>query len=172
MGMMQELGLEVVESRRSHRAIAGMAGSRPGAWAMSKLLRPIDEIVYKRSNGRTTASSSLAGLPIVMISTTGAKSGHARTTPLTAIPIGDNVALLGTNFGQTTTPGWVYNLEANPEGTAACGEVSISFTARSANQAEHAEVLASAGRIYSGYDKYRDRVKERAIRVFILEPTL
>jgi len=170
VGMMQELGLEVAESRMVYRAVAVMASSRAGAWAMSKLLYRLDGIVYKRSEGRATVSSSLAGLPIVMISTKGAKSGQTRTAPLTAIPIGDNIGLVGTNFGQTTTPGWVYNLEAHPEGRASRGSAVVQFVARPADQPERAEILASAGRIYSGYDKYRERVTARTVRVFILEP--
>ena len=41
--------------------------------------------------------------------------------PLLAVPIDDNLAIIGSDYGQQTTPGWVYNLEANPAATIASG---------------------------------------------------
>lgn len=167
--MMEQLGLDVVDPRLIHRVIAVMASSRSGAWLMSKVIHRLDGIAFSRSNGRSTVSSSLAGLPTVMISTTGARSGQVRTSPLTAIPLADNVGLVGTNFGQKATPGWVYNLEANPAGVASHGEVTVEFLARPADEDEREEILESAARIYRGYDKYRERVTGRVVRVFVLE---
>ena len=54
------------------------------------------------------------GIPVVDVTTTGRKSGQRRTTHLIAIPYTDTLALIGTNFGQPSTPAWVLNLEADP----------------------------------------------------------
>jgi deazaflavin-dependent oxidoreductase (nitroreductase family) len=169
LGLMQELGIEVAKSRRRYRAIAVITSSRLGAWVLSKLLHRLDAVFFKRSDGIRTLSGMLAGLPTVMISTTGAKSGLARTSPLTAVPIADSIGLVGTNFGQARTPGWVYNLEANPAGTASRGDITVGFVARAAIGGEGEEILKSAARIYSGYDKYRERLTVRNVRVFILD---
>jgi deazaflavin-dependent oxidoreductase (nitroreductase family) len=48
------------------------------------------------------------------VTTTGRRSGLRRTTHLIAVPYGDTLALLGTNFGQPATPAWALNLEADP----------------------------------------------------------
>ncbi len=169
MGLMQELEIKIAKSRLRYRAVAPITSSRPGAWVLSKLLHRLDAVFFKRSNGLKTLSGMLAGLSTVMISTTGAKSGLTRTSPLTAVPIADSIGLVGTNFGQARTPGWVYNLEANPGGTASRGDISVGFTARAANEGEREEILRSAARIYSGYDKYRERLTARRVRVFVLE---
>jgi len=166
---MQELEIEVAKSRRRYRGVAVLTSSRLGAWAMSKILHRFDAVFFKRSSGSKTLSGMLGGLPTVMISTTGAKSGRPRSSPLTAVPIADSIGLVGTNFGQARTPGWVYNLEANPTGTASRGDITVGFVARAADEGEREEILTSAARIYSGYDKYRARVTVRDVRVFILD---
>jgi deazaflavin-dependent oxidoreductase (nitroreductase family) len=169
VGLMQELEIQVAQSRRSYRTVAVVTSSRPGAWAMSKSIHRLDGIFFRRSNGFRTLSGMLAGLPTIMISTTGAKSGLTRTSPLTAVPVAASIGLVGTNFGQARTPGWVYNLEANPVGTASRGDIAAAFVARYADDGEREEILTSAARIYSGYDKYRERVTVRNVRVFILD---
>lgn len=168
MGLIQELGIEIPNRNSRHNAVAAIASSRPGAWLMSKVAHRLDGVVFRRSGGRQTMSSILAGLPIVMITTTGAKSGLARTSPLTAVPVGEDIALVGTNFGQESTPGWVYNLEADPTGRASHGPSTVDFVAQPADEEERPQALLTAAKMYSGYDKYRGRVTDREVRVFIL----
>lgn len=170
MGLMAALDLKPVSTSASKTLVTKLASSKPGAWLMSKAMHRLDQLMFKATHGRHTPSAILAGLPIVMISTIGAKSGQVRTSPLVGVPHGDDIALVGTNFGQTKTPGWVYNLEANPEGVAKNGEAEASFVARLANDEESEQVLAAAGKMYVGYDKYRDRISGRTVRVFILSP--
>ncbi|MGI9624154.1 MAG: nitroreductase family deazaflavin-dependent oxidoreductase, partial [Acidimicrobiales bacterium] len=61
------------------------------------------------TGGKTTVPGLLAGLRVVMLTTTGAKSGEPRTMPLVGIPSDGDLAVIGSNFGQGPTPGWVYN---------------------------------------------------------------
>ena len=105
------------------------------------------------------------------MTTTGRKSGQRRTSHLIATPYDGTLALLGTNFGQPSTPAWVLNLEADPRATITFRNVSREVTARAATPDEAEEIFALAGRFYPGYVSYRRRIGEsRRVRAFVLEP--
>ena len=67
------------------RFVQAFASSRPGASFGSHVMHHLDRFVFKLSRGSTTATSYLAGFPMVVLTTIGAKSGQLRTTPLVAI---------------------------------------------------------------------------------------
>ena len=67
----------------------------------------IDRPLHRWTGGRLTAPGLLAGLPVIMVTTTGARSGLARTMPLAGIPVADDLAVVGSNFAQARTPAWV-----------------------------------------------------------------
>jgi deazaflavin-dependent oxidoreductase (nitroreductase family) len=169
MGLMHDLGLEVRHPNPLQRAIQQLVSTRAGAWLTSKALHPVDKVLFKASRGRLTAASLLAATPVIMVTTKGAKSGRERTTPLIGIPLGAGLALIGTNFAQKPTPGWVYNLEADPSATIAYRERAVAVTARPADASEADQVFALSRGVYGGYNTYRARVDHRPIRVFILE---
>lgn len=169
MGVMNELGYEYRPTNAVQRAMQQMVASRPGAWLFSKFLHAVDRPLFRATGGKYTMPSLLAGLPVVMVTTIGRKSGAARTMPLLAIPSGDDLAVIGSNFGQASTPGWVHNLEARPEATIEYRGTSIEATARRADAAEADATFAEAAKIYPGYAKYRERANHREIRVFVLE---
>ena len=169
MGVQAALGYRHRTGNPIHRANRALAGSKPGAWFFSKTIQPLDGLALRLTKGRTTATETLAGLPVVNVTTTGRKSGQPRTAPLIAVPIGDDLALLGTNFGGKRTPAWVYNLEADPTATAEYRNVEVAVVARPATDAEYEQVFETGGSVYGGYTKYRSRVDGRDIRVFVLE---
>ena len=171
MGLATEIGYEIRPTNAAQRAMQHVAASKPGAWMFSKVLHHADRRLHAWTSGRYTVPTILAGLPVVMVTTTGARSGVPRTMPLLAIPIGDDLAVIGTNFGQTDTPGWVFNLEADPHGSVTYRDREVAFVARPATDAEYDTAFASAAQVYPGYDKYRERISDRRIRVFVLEPT-
>jgi len=106
---------------------------------------------------------------VVMFTTTGAKTGKRRTMPLLGIPVGEDLAVIGSNYGQKNTPGWVYNLEADPSATVGYRDRSVEVVARRADETETDRVFDLASAVYPGYAKYRVRADHRAIRVFVLE---
>ena len=146
------------------------ASTRWGAWAFSKTLMPIDRVVRRLSKGRTSAPQLLAGLPVLFVTTTGRRSGRPRTAPLIAVPCGDSLALLGTNFGQSSTPTWVLNLEADPGATVTYKDAELAVRARPATRVERDEVWSASKAIYPGYAKYRKRISGREVGIFVLEP--
>lgn len=171
MGVLDELGYDVKPANAAQRLTQRIAASRPGAWLFQRTLYPVDKLLYRRTDGRVTVPGLVAGLPVIMLTTTGAKTGQSRSMPLVGIPMGDTLAVIGSNYGQQATPGWVYNLEADPAATVAYRDRSVAVTARPATDAEADEAFDIATTIYPGYGKYRERADHRVIRVFVLEPT-
>ncbi len=170
MGLMSEVGYEPSESNVVQRSLQHVVASKPGAWLFSKFMYAVDKPLFGATGGKHTLPSLLAGLPVVMLTTTGRKSGEPRTMPLLGIPTGDDLAVIGSNFGQEHTPGWVYNLESLPEATVEYRGTAVDVGARLADEAEADEVFAEAAKIYPGYAKYRERADHRPIRVFVLAP--
>jgi deazaflavin-dependent oxidoreductase (nitroreductase family) len=152
------------------RSVRVVTSSRGGAWIVARLAPVLDRAVARLTRGRTTASAALSGLPVIVVTTTGRRSGMPRQAQLIGIPVDDDgLALLGTNFGQATTPTWALNLEADPRATVAHGAVSLEVVARPATDEERAEVLASAAALYVGYSRYASRITGRRVRIFVLD---
>lgn len=169
MGLAEDLGYRHGRANAVHRLAQWFASTRPGAWAFSKSLRHLDDLVARVSGGRTSAPELLAGLSVLELTTTGRKSGRRRTSHLIAVPYADTLALLGTNFGSPATPAWVLNLEADPRTTVTHRGTSLEATARAATPEERSAVLAGSARVYGGYLKYQQRITGRHLRIFILE---
>ena len=170
MGLADDLGYRLRPPNAFQALVQRLASTRPGAWLFSKVLRHLDDVVGRLTSGRTSAPEVLAALPVLDVTTTGRKSGLRRTSHLIAVPIGDTVALLGTNFGQPSTPAWVLNLEADPRATVTYRRRTVEATARPADPEEHAAVLAGSAHVYGGYLKYQQRITGRRLRIFLLDP--
>jgi deazaflavin-dependent oxidoreductase (nitroreductase family) len=170
MGVATDLGYRHHRANVFHRAVQGFASTEPGAWLFSKLLRRLDDLVVRASRGRTSAPEVLAGLPVLDLTTTGRRSGQPRTSHLIAVPYDDTLALLGTNFGQPSTPAWVLNLESDPRATVTHHGSSLEVVARQATEEEQEAVLAGSTAVYGGYLKYQQRITGRRLRIFLLDP--
>jgi deazaflavin-dependent oxidoreductase (nitroreductase family) len=129
----------------------------------------LDTLVLKVSKGKHTIAE-LVGFPMIEITTTGAKTGEARTMPLVSLIDGEKIALIGSNFGRKTNPGWYYNLKKNPQCTALVNGQSQNYLARETQNEERQKYWDMAVSLYKGYDLYRIRASHRQIPVMILEP--
>ncbi len=170
MGLISELHYEVKGANAIQRLTQKVAASGPGAWVFQRTLYRIDKGLFRLTKGRLTVAGLMAGLPVIMLTTTGAKTGKDRAMPLLGIPMDDDMAVIGSNYGQSSTPGWVYNLRAKAEATVAHGSESVEVTARSANEAETERAFEAGAAFYGGYPRYRERASHREIEVFVLEP--
>lgn len=171
MGLAAELGYHHRAGNPVHRGLRALAGTRAGGWAFSHSLRHLDDAVGTVTRGRHSAPGLLAGLAVLDLTTTGRRSGQPRTSHLLAVPYGDTLALIGTNFGQSGTPAWVLNLEADPAATVSYRGTTRAVSARLATPEEADGIFASAGELYPGYLAYRRRLAgRRDVRVFVLEP--
>jgi deazaflavin-dependent oxidoreductase (nitroreductase family) len=152
------------------KALRRVAASGPGAWLFARVLYRIDRPVYRLTRGRHTFASLLSGIPVVMITTTGARSGQPRTVPVLGIPTADGVAVIASNFGQRRHPGWYFNLRANPEGLMAVDGERRRFRAIEAEGERRRAIWAEGLRVYPGWSQYERRASNRQIAVFVLEP--
>ncbi len=169
MSVAADLDYRFKPANAAQRALQALVATRGGAWVFARVLPTLDTWIQRVTHHRHTAPSLLAGLPVVDLTTTGRKSGLRRTTHLIAVPYGDTLALLGTNFGQPSTPAWVLNLEAEPAATLSYRGATLEVVARLASDVEQAEVLARSEKLYIGYRKYQTRITGRRLRVFVLE---
>jgi len=142
---------------------------QPVSAFLARYLHHIDEITLRLSCGRWTVTG-LVGLPVIQLTTTGAKSGLSRTVPLVGLVDGEKIALIGSNFGEPNHPGWVHNLKANPECQVRYHGTSQRYIARFIEGQERETYWQMALSYYAGYEKYKARAGEREIAVILLEP--
>lgn len=93
----------------------------------------------------------------------------ARTSPLLGFPLGEDMAVIGTSFGQENTPGWAHNLDAYPDAWVVYRGSEVRVVARRAESEETKLVWETAARAYPGYANYARWASHRQIRVFVLE---
>jgi len=169
VGLAADLGYSHRKPTAVQRWIIGLASTRVMSALNRKLLPGADRLVVRLTRGRATATSLISGVPTIWLTTTGARSGRGRTVPLLGFPRGDDLAVIGTSFGQRATPGWVLNLEAREAAVVAHGGVQVEVCARPALPAEAELIWEQAQRIYPGYARYAGWAPHRTIRVFVLE---
>lgn len=143
---------------------------RPVAWLFSHFAHHVDRGLMWLTNGRYSAGKLLFGMPIICLTTTGARSGQPRTVPLLAVPDGENIILVASNWGQGHHPGWYYNVRANPEVLVEHNGVKSPYIARQAAGEEREGKWGTAVRFYPGYEAYKKWAKGREIPVFVLLP--
>jgi deazaflavin-dependent oxidoreductase (nitroreductase family) len=157
------------ESNGRQRAIRRFASSGPGSWFFARVLHHVDKPVYRLSGERFTLTSLLAGLPMAMLTTTGAKSGEPRTVPVLGLPTPDGLAVISSNYGQRNHPAWYHNLRANPEGRVSVDDDARDFRAVEAEGERRERVWQEALDVYPGFATYEKRASHRRIAVWVLE---
>ena len=124
--------------------------------------------LYKLTGG--TLGANLGGRPMLLLTTTGRKSGKKRATPLQYLRDGENMVVVASNGGNKNHPAWLYNVRANPEATAQTGKKVTKVRADVANEEERARLWPLLLEAYHGYQDYEDET-ERTIQVVVLTPT-
>jgi deazaflavin-dependent oxidoreductase (nitroreductase family) len=148
------------------RRTAGVViGSKAGAWCVRKLT-PVDRWLLRRSNGRFTIFGPIAA-PLLLLTTTGRKSGQRHQTPLAYMREGDRLLLVASNFGQAHHPAWSLNLLADPHAWVTMGGTEIPVVATQVTGAEHDHIFRKFADYVSNYEAYRART-DRELRVFAL----
>jgi deazaflavin-dependent oxidoreductase (nitroreductase family) len=150
------------------RALRRFVASGPGSWIGARLLHRLDRPVHRLTRGRHTLSSLLSGLPLVMLTTTGARSGRPHTVPLLGLPTPDGVAVIASNFGQRHHPAWYHNLRADPSGEVVLNGVAQRVVATEAAGEERERIWRHGLSVYPGWDQYERRAPHRRIAVFVL----
>lgn len=149
----------------ARRLIGAAAGSKPGAWLIRQGT-PLDRWLLKRSSGRLTILGPMA-VPLLLLTTTGRKSGQRRQIPLAYMREGDRLFLVGSNFGQEHHPAWVLNLIADPQAWVTMGGREIPVRATEVTGEEHERVYRKFIDYASNYGTYQHRAG-RGIKVFVV----
>ena len=169
MNVQSELGYSYPKDSLVQRWVQAVAVTAAGAWVFRKVAYRFDRLILRWSAGRTTLTAIVAGKPVLMLTTRGAKSGIERTVPLLGIPVGQHLLIIGSNFGQRPTPGWVHNLLADPKARVAYRDRAVDVVARIATGGLVEAAFEAGAKLYPGFAKYRERVAHREIKVFVLE---
>jgi F420H(2)-dependent quinone reductase len=147
-----------------------LAKSRAGGWFFINVANPIDKRLLPLTRGRFSVAAIGSRVPVGMLTTTGAKSGQERRTPLTYLPDGDNVVLIASKGGSPKHPAWYHNLSANPEVRFLGKKGEHTYRAHDAKGRERDRLWAEVNDLYAGYETYQGRTGGREIPIVVLEP--
>ncbi len=110
------------------------------------------------------------GAPILLLHTTGAKSGQERVNPMMYRQAGDDIAVFASKAGAPTNPDWYHNLVAHPDVTAEVGTQTLSYVAREAKGDERTAIWEAQKKEYPGFAEYEEKTT-RQIPVVVLSRT-
>ena len=142
---------------------------QPVSAFLARVLHRLDAAMLKLSGGRHTLTE-IVGLPMIQITTIGAKTGEPRAMPLASVFDGEKIALVASNFGQKHNPGWYYNLKTHPQCTVQIKGDPVKYIARQVEGEEREKYWTMAVSYYKGYELYAIRAAHRQIPVMVLEP--
>ena len=147
------------------------AATRPlFAPVVKRIMPPLDRGLARLTGGRFVLSQLL--VPTLVLTTTGAKSGLQRTTPLATLPDPDgSFFVVGSNFGGGAHPGWSANLLKTPSGTVAFHGETFTVEAQLLDESQKQDVWPRLRAVWPVYDDYVAR-SGRDLRVFKLVPRL
>jgi len=132
-----------------------------------RLLTGTHTFFYRLSGGKL--GGRLGKSPVLLLNTTGRKTGKQRTTPLLYLRDGDDLVLVASYGGAPTHPVWWLNLLAKPEAEVEIGRKKLSVTARQADAAERERLWPLLVAMYGDYAEYQKKTT-REIPVVILHP--
>ena len=153
-----------VESRLG-QLVQRVAGSPVFAKVAPPVVTRLDRVVHRLTGGRIVLSRGM--VPVLMLTTTGRKSGQPRTAPLATLPQDDDLIVVASNFGREKHPAWSANLLAEPEATVSYRGRTFSVTAHLLDEEEKKAIWPDLLKMWPNYDRYEER-SGRDIRVFRL----
>lgn len=121
---------------------------------------------YRANGGK--AGGMWEGRPLLLLTTTGAKSGQRRTSPTMYLRDGDRLLVFASKSGAPTNPDWYHNLLANPEVTVEVGPETYAATATVLSGEERDRLFAKQAELYPQFAEYQAKTT-RQIPVIALE---
>ena len=141
--------------------------SPAGKWTLMNVSKRVDPPLLRLTRGRI---SSVMVLELVLLTTTGAKSGVQRTVPLVYFTDGDRVILMASNYGGTRHPAWYHNIRATPEVTLYAAGCTGRFVAEETTGAERERLWELAKQHTRAYAQYEQTTQGREVPVVALSP--
>jgi deazaflavin-dependent oxidoreductase (nitroreductase family) len=134
---------------------------------MSEFNRAIIE-EFRANGGKV--GGSFEGAPVLLLTSTGAKSGQRRTTPLMYMPDGERMVIFASNGGAPTNPAWYHNLLANPAARVEVGPETVYVSAVLTSGEERQRLFKRQSELYPQFADYAQKTT-REIPVVALERT-
>lgn len=137
---------------------------------MIKAVQVMNSVVmflYRATGGRFPSRMQKA--PIMLLTTTGARSGKRRTNPVLFVVDGENFATVASAGGAQRNPAWFVNLMHNPEATITIRRKSRKVRAREATPEERTRLWPLLASLYTTYNDYQKKTK-REIPVVVMSP--
>ena len=141
-----------------------------GRFSVTSFDRRLHSILYRLTGGRWFLGNIL-GCEMILVTSTGARTGKRRTVALFAFPDGDRWFVVASRGGSAHLPGWYRNLAADPRGRVQHRRVAWPVTASVASGDERARLWAIAAAAYPGFDTYRAQTPYQ-IPVVVLAPVV
>ncbi|HWJ42187.1 MAG TPA: nitroreductase/quinone reductase family protein [Solirubrobacterales bacterium] len=132
-----------------------------------RMVGKLNAPVYRLTGGRV--GGKVGKGPVLLLTTTGRKSGQKRTAPVLYLADGDRFVVINTNAGNAKVPAWSLNLRADPDAEVEVGRRRTQVRARLAEGEERDDLWRRHMEQYSGWDYYESKL-DREIGVFVLEP--
>jgi F420H(2)-dependent quinone reductase len=123
--------------------------------------------VYRATGGKLFGRMGKS--PILLLNTTGRKSGKRRTSPLLYVMDGDDFVIIASKGGAPTHPAWYLNLKADPDASVEVGDREVRVRAEEADPEEKLRLWQKMVEMYPTYDDYQRKTK-REIPLLILHP--
>jgi deazaflavin-dependent oxidoreductase (nitroreductase family) len=135
--------------------------------AAQRVATKLHMFVYRVTGGRL--GGRMVGAPVLLLTTTGRKTGKQRTSPLLYLEDGENLVIVASNGGAPRHPTWWLNLRADPEASVEIGNRKLRVRAEEASPEEKERLWTRLVAMYGPYESYRRRT-DRDIPVVILRP--
>ena len=132
-----------------------------------KLAGRLHKAIYRLAGGRLLGR--VANMPVLLLTTTGRRTGRPRTTPLTYLERGGDLVVIGSNGGERRPPQWWLNLQADPHAVVTIARDARPVVARETTEAERDELWPRVVATNPGYARYASRTARR-IPVVLLIP--
>lgn len=128
------------------------------------------QIIEEFRDNSGQVGGMFAGAPLLLLHTTGAKSGKERINPLMYQAVEGGYAIFASKAGAPSNPDWYYNVVANTEVAIEVGTTKVEMTARVAGSEERAPIWSKQKQDYPNFAGYEATAEGREIPVVILEP--
>jgi deazaflavin-dependent oxidoreductase (nitroreductase family) len=154
--------------RLRRKVLVPLSNNRVGYWYLTKVAPRIDATLTPATKAWL---SSVPGMPLLLITSTGAKSGKPRTNPLVYWSRGDDVIVMASHYGRDSHPAWLFNVKAHPDVTLLFRGKRGDYRARVAEGAERDELWETSKDFIGNYRSYEQRAAgKRQIQVVVCSP--
>jgi len=128
-----------------------------------------EQIIEEFRANEGKVGGGFAGTSLLLLTTTGAKSGKPRVAPLAYLTDGERLIVFGSKAGATTDPDWIHNLRANPTVSVEVGSERFDATAVEVDEPVRSELYARQVAALPPFAEYQEKAGDRVIPVVALE---